>query len=208
MALPVKTLVLETTHLRYAKQLSGRVPLLTIIAAAALVTLYVVALLACWLLTFVGFPGNWLLCAIAAAQFALVSPPSIFHMTGGMLVALGLVAVLGEVAEFAAAALGTARKQGSRKSAVWSLIASIAGGIAGAFVGLPIPLVGSVVGALVGACLGALFGAAAGERLSGRDWRRSLDVGLGALYGRLLGSLAKTLAGAIMVGTMLARLIV
>ncbi len=182
--------------------------MLTFIIATALVTFYVAALLTCWLLTVLGFPGNWLLLVIAAAQFAWVSPPSIFQMTWGVLVALGGVAVLGEVAEFAAAALGTTRKQGSRKSAVWSLIASIAGGIAGAFVGLPIPVVGSVVGALAGACLGALFGATAGERLSGKDWRRSLDVGFGALYGRLLGSLAKTLAGAIMVGTMLASLIV
>jgi len=87
---------------------------------------------------------------------------------------------------------------------VLALAGSLAGGFFGLAVGVPVPVIGSVVGALLFGGLGALAGAVAGERWKGRTLDDSLRVGEAAFWSRLLGTLGKTLAGALMIGVLLA----
>lgn len=77
------------------------------------------ALAAGWLLTLLGMPGNWLIVA-AAALYVLVVPGESRLAIGWPAVALlaGL-AILGEIAELVAEALGVSKAGGSRRSAAW-----------------------------------------------------------------------------------------
>ena len=167
-------------------------------------TLLLILAVVFWALNVVGLPGNWFVFA-AATLYAFLLPSASRHdiSWGSVLALLGL-AVLGEVVEFVAGAWGTTKAGGSRRAAVLALAGSLAGGLFGLAVGVPLPLIGSVVGALLFGGLGALAGAVAGERWKGRTLDQSLRVGEAAFWGRLLGTLGKTLAGALMIGVLLA----
>ena len=174
---------------------------------AVWVILLCLALAAGWLLTLLGMPGNWLIVS-AAALYALVVPGESRLAIGWPAVALlaGL-AILGEIAELVAGALGVSKAGGSRRSAALALVGSLIGGISGLAVGVPVPVIGSLVAAVLFAALGALAGAMIGESWKGRDLDQSLRVGKAAFWGRVLGTLAKTLIGAVMVVVALAALI-
>ncbi len=93
--------------------------------------------------------GNWLIVA-AAALYAWWMPPDSAMAIGWQTVAgLALLAVLGEIVELAAGALGVAKLGGSRRDALLAIVGSIVGSIAGIVIGLPIPLFGSLVAAVV-----------------------------------------------------------
>ena len=115
--------------------------------------------------------------------------------------AMVFLAVLGEIIEFAAGALGTSAVGGSKRSGALSLVGSLIGGIVGMFVALPIPIpiVASIISALLFACLGSLAGAALGEYWAEGKWDSSLKVGHAAFWARLVGTLAKTFCGAVIV---------
>ena len=160
-----------------------------------------------WLSQLVGLPGNWIIVA-AAAAYAWWTPPDTRTAIGwDTVIALGALAALGEVLEFAAAAMGVSKAGGSRRGAMLALAGSIVGGIVGLVVGLPIPVVGSLAAALVFGGLGALVGAMLGEGWKGRDFDASLEVGKAAFVGRLLGTLAKMIVGSVMVVVVLAALV-
>ena len=169
--------------------------------------LLLMILLLGWVLTLLGMPGNWLMVAAVIGYVLLVPESSPADI--GWQVALGLVvlAVLGELLEFLAGALGVAKAGGSRRGAVLALVGSLAGGIVGLFAGLPIPVVGPMVGAVLLAGAGAFAGAVLGEQWKGRSLDDSWRVGWAAFWGRLLGTVAKTTIGAIMVGTTIVALI-
>lgn len=104
-----------------------------------------VVLLAGFLLTVIGLPGNWLI------FFAALGYGFYHDFTGFtvrlLLLLLGLL-LTGEIIEFIAGALG-ARKQ---KASTLATIAAFIGGIAGAVAGTAIlPVVGSLLGAFGGA---------------------------------------------------------
>ena len=160
-----------------------------------------------WVLQLVGLPGNWLI-VIAAAVYAWLLPPDASTAIGWPAVAILLVlAILGEVVEFIAGALGVTRAGGSRRGAVLAIVASTIGGILGIFVGVPIPIVGSLVGAVVFGGLGALVGAVVGETWQGRDLETSLEIGKGAFVGRLLGTVAKMVVCSLLVVVAIAAII-
>jgi hypothetical protein len=165
------------------------------------------ALAAGWFLTLVGMPGNWLIAAAAAAYVLVVPADSVLAIGRPVILVLIGLALLGEIVELAAGAMGVAKAGGSRRSAVLALIGSVAGGFVGILCGLPIPLVGSVLAAVLFASLGALAGAVLGESWKGRGLDDSLQVGKAAFWGRLFGTLAKTLIGSVMAGVVLAALI-
>ncbi|HLA84632.1 MAG TPA: DUF456 domain-containing protein, partial [Thermoguttaceae bacterium] len=119
----------------------------------------------------------------------------------GVVIAIIVLATLGELLEFVAGMLGAAKAGGSRRGAVLALIGSLIGAVAGLFIGLPIPVVGSVVSAVLLAGLGAFVGAVLGEQWKGRTLGESCRIGHAAFWGRLLGTAAKTALGAAMVGT-------
>ncbi len=147
-----------------------------------------------WLLTVMGLPGNWLMVS-AAGFYAWLGPATgTARLEWGMVVALALIAAVGELAELAAGVWGTRRAGGSRRAAVLALFGSLAGAVVGAMMGLPIPLIGPPVAALFGGAIGALVGAALGEHSRGEAAGQSLRVGHAAFWGRLLGTGIKTLA--------------
>lgn len=151
-----------------------------------------------WLMTIFSLPGNWLI-ALSAAVYAWLTPAEsgwgLSWTWVGVLVGLAL---LGEIIEFIAGAMGVKRRGGSRRGAVLAIVGSIAGGMLGATLGLPIPLIGAPVGIIFGASFGAMGGAVLGETWHGKSPEQSLHIGRGAFWGRLFGSLAKTILGTLM----------
>lgn len=169
--------------------------------------LLVLVLLAAWALNLLGLPGNWINVA-ATAMYAWWRPGDERLAVGWWVVgALVGLAVVGELLELLAGAMGAARLGGSRRGAVFAVMGSIAGGLFGAFVGLPIPVIGSVIGVLLFAGVGALAGAVLGELWKGRDWDTSMQVGRAAMWGRMLGTLGKVAVGAAMVVVVLTALV-
>jgi hypothetical protein len=160
-----------------------------------------------WLLQLVGLPGNWLIVAAAALYAWLVGPDASTALGWPTVMAILVLAVLGEVLEFVAGALGVTTVGGSRRGALLAIVGSVAGGILGLFVGLPIPLVGQLVAAIVFGGVGALVGAVAGETWKGRDLDASLEVGKAAFIGRLLGTAAKVIVCSLMVVVTLGAII-
>lgn len=165
-----------------------------------------VTLVAGWCLTMLSMPGNWLIVA-AAALFAWLAPAESFDISWQIVALLLVLAVVAELLEFAASALGATKAGGSRRGAVLAIGGSVAGALIGAGVGLPIPFVGSLLGAVLFAGVGALAGAMLGETWKGRTLAESWKVGQSAFWGRLLGALAKTgIATAMVVITAVAAL--
>jgi hypothetical protein len=161
--------------------------------------LLTLVLLAGWVLTLVGMPGNWLMVAAAAVYSWFVPDASPRDVGWAIVGVLLLLACLGELLEMLAGMLGAAKAGGSKRSALLALAGSVIGGVAGIFVGTPIPVVGQVVAALLLAGVGALAGAMLGEIWKGRTMQQSWRVGQAAFWGRLLGTLAKSLVASVMV---------
>ena len=135
---------------------------------------------------------------VAALVYWYFMPAGRTHFHWGVLIGLAAVAVLGEVVEFAAGAVGATQAGGSKRSAALALVGSLVGGIVGMLVGTPVPIVGSIVAALLGALLGAMGGAMLGEQWKGRTSDEGLKVGQAAFWGRLWGTLGKVGCGAAM----------
>lgn len=144
---------------------------------------------AVWLfLVILGLPGTWLM-VLTTALLA--------WWQGGMfsvytLIALVVLALIGEIVEFFAGVAGTRQAGGSRGSAVGALVGGLVGGIVGTGA-IPIPLVGS----LIGACAGAAIGAFAVEFTGGRSMDEAVRSGVGAGKGRFLGTVGKLAIGGV-----------
>jgi len=175
------------------------------------IILLVVLLILAWFLTLLALPGNWLMVGVVAT-YTLFLPRLQLHEGSSATIgwptvlAIVLLAIVGEALEFLAGALGVAKAGGSKRGAALALVGSMAGALFGMLVGIPIPLVGSLAGALLFAGLGALAGAILGERWKGRDMDESWKVGVGAFWGRILGTLAKTIVGSIILAVAVAAL--
>jgi uncharacterized protein YqgC (DUF456 family) len=149
-------------------------------------------------LTLLSLPGNWLMVAAAAVYAFFISGDSRVVIGWPTVAALVVLALLGELLELAASALGAARGGGSKRSAILAVMGSVPGAMIGAVVGTPIPVIGSLVGVIFFAGLGALGGAMLGETWKGRDLKTSWEVGHSAFWGRVIGSLAKVMIASIM----------
>ena len=175
--------------------------------ALALALLLMAVLLAGWVLTLLGMPGNWLMVA-ATAAYAFFGPADSRAAIGWQVVAsLAVLAALGELLELLAGAAGTARAGGGRRAAMLALAGSLAGGIVGLFIGLPIPLAGPVLAALLFAGLGAMAGAMLGEMRGGKDLRAVWQIGRAAFWGRMAGTLGKLCVGAAMLAIVAVALV-
>ena len=155
------------------------------------ILLLILVLIAGWCMTMLSMPGNWVMVG-AVALFAWLAPEGRLDIEWYTVAVLIVLAVLAEILELVASALGAKRAGGSRRSAVLAIFGSMAGALIGALVGVPIPVVGSLVAAIVFAGVGALVGAMLGETWKGRTLAESWKVGQSAFWGRLLGALAKT----------------
>lgn len=148
-----------------------------------------------WLLNLISLPGNWLAVALVVGYVWLgpeTGRGAIGYGVAGLVFGLAL---LGEIVEFIAGALGASRAGASRKSTIYAVIGSMAGALLGGVMGVPIPIVGSLVAALLFGALGATAGAMYGEWTDGKGWQESWTVGHAAFWGRLFGTLGKIAAG-------------
>lgn len=143
-------------------------------------------LFCCILLIPLGLPGTWVMLGVAVAYGAMTHE-SIGWVT---IVIVGVLAVIGEILEFALAGR-FARKYGGSKRAGWG---AMVGGIAGAFAGIPVPIVGSMIGSFLGAFAGALLFELAGGVRAGA----ATKVATGALLGRVTAAALKVGIGFVM----------
>lgn len=163
---------------------------------------------ALWLgLNLLGLPGNWLILATAAGAWWLIGGPGelgdlgageagepgarMFHY--GVLIALLVLALLGELLEFLMGAAGAAKSGGSKRGAAGAILGAILGGIIGT-IAIPIPIIGSILGA----CGGAFIGAMVGELHGGKQVGHAVQIGRGAAVGRFWGTVAKLTVGVAM----------
>lgn len=151
--------------------------------------------LAAWVSNFFTLPGNWIATGLVVSYYFLAPPDQRISLGVTELVAAPLFALLGEIFEFAAAAVGAKKAGGSTRATIMAVVGSMIGAFAGALLGLPIPIFGSVIAALLFGALGATAGAVLGEWMSGKRWRDTIPVGHAAFWGRLLGTVGKVGAG-------------
>jgi uncharacterized protein YqgC (DUF456 family) len=169
--------------------------------------LLILVLLACWAIDLLGLPGNWLMVAATAVYAYFVPTQSRAALGWKTVVALLVLAALGEIVELLAGSLGAARAGGSKRAAVMALLGSVFGALLGMIVGLPVPLVGSILAAVLFAAVGAMIGAVLGEMHAGRDLDASLRIGKLAFWGRLAGTAGKLFLGAVMVAVVVVALL-
>ena len=146
---------------------------------------------AVWLLLVIfGLPGNWLI-VISTCLFAWWRwEDSVFSIY--TLIAIVVLAGLGELFEFFGGMHGAKRSGASWRGSIAALAGAIAGAVIGTFV-IPVLFLGTVLGA----CIGAGLGAWAIEVSRGRKMEDSVRCGVGAGLGELLGITAKAAIGAI-----------
>jgi uncharacterized protein YqgC (DUF456 family) len=169
--------------------------------------LFVLILMACWLLTLLSLPGNWLMAVLTAVYAWLVPAQSTVAIGWKTVVALFLLALLGEIIELISGAVGVTGAGGSRFGAAMALMGSIVGAFIGVVVGVPIPLIGSIVAAVVFAGLGAMAGAVLGETWAGRDLDTTWRIAKLAFWGRLAGTLGKVIVGAVMIAIVITAIL-
>lgn len=160
-----------------------------------------------WALTLVGLPGNWLMVLGAAGYVWLGPSAGVMQVTWATVVALAVLATVGELAEFFAGMWGAKRAGGSRRAAIFALIGALLGAIAGGIVGVPIPVVGPPIAAVMGGALGALVGAGLAERSRGENTAKSWQVGQAAFWGRLLGTGIKSIIATVMAAVIAVALV-
>jgi uncharacterized protein YqgC (DUF456 family) len=154
-----------------------------------LLALFALVLVGCVALIPLGLPGTWLMLVAAIGANLLPGPRLVGAST---LIAVALVALVGEVLEYTVSARYTTRYGGSRRAG-WG---AIAGGFVGAVIGVPVPIVGSVVGAFVGAFAGAYLAERSRETAEGRVAHGpAARVATGALVGRAVAAALKTGCG-------------
>jgi uncharacterized protein len=162
--------------------------------------LLVVCSVIAWLLNLVALPGNWIILG-GAALFAWLLPEEAGRGVSWKLVlVLAVLALVGEIIEFAAGAAGAAKQGASRRAIALSMVGAIVGSIVGVVAGapIPIPVVGPLVMAILGGAAGAFGGAYLGEAWKGRDETARTAAGRGAFFGRIWGTVGKFAVGAVM----------
>lgn len=152
---------------------------------------------ACVFLVILGLPGTWLMAAFVGLfawwQWDPARAATDQFLGVPVLIALLVLAVLGEVLEFAAGAAGAKRAGASGWGAIGALLGAIVGGLTATFA-IPIPVAGS----LIGACGGAAAGAWLCELAIGRSHEQAVRSGVGAGIGRFKGTLAKLAVALVM----------
>ena len=161
-----------------------------------------------WVMTLLSLPGNWLMVLVVAIYAWLVPDEWRGDVSWAVVLVALVLAIVGEILETLAVAVGTSRAGGSRRAALLGLCGSLGGGLIGALVGVPIPVVGSLVGAVLLAAAGAAVGAYVGEAWKGRTSDESWKVSQAAFVGRLLGTMAKILAASVIIAIVAGAVIV
>ena len=146
----------------------------------------------CTAIVLIGLPGTWIMIAlafgIALLQRLWAPAGSEWLVPWWVFVVAIVIAIIGEVLEFMAGALGAKKGGASKQGMFGALIGGFAGTILGTFL-IPIPIVGSLIGAILGCGVGAVIG----ELRVSPEVRiqDTLKPATGAVVGRILGALAK-----------------
>ncbi len=164
------------------------------------ITLFVLAIIALLLINSAGvimvalqLPGTWVM-LLATALFAWLYWGDGDPIIGGwMLGLLAGLAILGELVEGLAGALGAKGAGGTKRGVALAIALGILGAILGTVF---IPII--VVGTLVGAALGSGVGSILGDLWAGREWKLALKAGGGAAVGRFAGSVGKLAVACVM----------
>jgi len=147
--------------------------------------LLVVVNVVCLVLVLFQLPGNWLMVLTTGLMAWWQWDEGVFSVP--LLVAIVVLAVVGEVVELAAGALG-AKKAGGTK---WGAIGALFGGMPGAVLGtilIPVPILGTLFGASAGAYAGAWL---LERHVAKRDHDEARRSGIGAGMGVLVGTVTK-----------------
>ncbi|MEM8912173.1 MAG: DUF456 domain-containing protein [Planctomycetota bacterium] len=163
----------------------------SIVLALMLVLLCAMA----WLLNLLTLPGNWIAVAFIGIYVWLGPQDGAISISTATVGWAFAVALLGELLEFAAGAVGTKRAGASRRATLMAIVGSMVGAIAGGIVGIPIPVVGPMLAALLFGGFGATLGAIFAEWQDGRPWRENWRIGRAAFWGRTAGTVGKMIAG-------------
>ena len=157
--------------------------------SVALWTVFVLLVLAGMLLNMLGLFGNWLI----LLGLVIVWVSTGFVHFGWLGIGIFIVlAILGEVFEAGASAIGAQRFGGTRGTMVAAVVGAIGGGVLGTPV-LP------VIGTLLGAIVGAFLAAALYEMIqSEKPIAQAAYTGFGAALGKVGGILAKFSMGLLM----------
>ena len=151
-------------------------------------SLLLTLLLVGWFVNILGLPGLWLM-VIGHIGFGFATGWDVY-VGWQSTIAMLLLALAAEAAEFFAGAAGSSAAGGRKRG----MFGAIVGGFIGGIVGTPIL---PIIGTIVGACVGAFVGAAIME-LTDKDTAHSLRVGVGAAKGRFWGILIKLTIGLLM----------
>ena len=144
-----------------------------------------------WLMLVIfGLPGNWLIVTSTCLFAWWRWEDGVFSIY--TLIAIAVLAVLGEMFESFGGMHGAKRAGASRRGSIAALAGAIVGAIIGTFM-IPVLFFGTVLGA----CIGAGLGAWAIEVSRGRKMEESVRCAVGAGLGELLGITAKITAGII-----------
>ena len=169
-----------------------------------LIISYLVALIftflaaGCLILVLLGLPGTWLM-LILAVGVELIDTMWIGsedkETFGWIWIGVcAVLAVLGEVLEAIAGAVGTRKGGGTKRGMIGAIIGGIVGAIA-LTPFIPIPILGTLIGALIGTFVGALIGEMTGRNQVGGG--TMAKAAIGATIGRLLGTMGKFLIGVV-----------
>jgi uncharacterized protein YqgC (DUF456 family) len=144
-----------------------------------------------WLVVVIfGLPGNWLI-VISTCLFAWWRwEDGVFSIY--TLIAIVVLAVLGELFEFLGGMHGAKRAGASWQGSIAAIAGAITGAIIGTFL-IPILLFGTVLGA----CIGAGLATWSLELSRGRKMDESVRCAVSAGLGELLGITAKVTVGII-----------
>ena len=136
-----------------------------------------------WLvLVLFGLPGNWLM-VLSTSLFAWWTwERHVF--SGGTLITIVVLAVLGEVIEFLGGTVGARKAGASWRASLAGILGALIGALAGTMV-FPVPVVGTILGACLGVAVAVwLVETSRGER-SDLSLRRAVGAGIGELIGIL-----------------------
>tara|TARA_R110002049_G_scaffold2750_3_gene21857 strand:+ start:54623 stop:55249 length:627 start_codon:yes stop_codon:yes gene_type:complete len=193
---PLSTIFLASGGVNPTSWWSGWFDAIGPVTAAVLIVALCVA---SWTTNLIAVPGNWIAVAMVGVYVWLGPDQGRVAIGGATLVVTFVLALVGEMIEFAAGAFGAQRAGASRRATAMAMVGSIVGAIVGAVVGLPVPVIGSVLAAMLFGGLGATAGAMYGHWSDGKPWKESWTIGHAAFWGRTLGTLGKMFAGLLIV---------
>lgn len=142
-----------------------------------------------WLATVLfGLPGNWLMVLMTSLFAWWRWEDGVF--SGWTLIAVAILALIGEVIEFLAGMVGARKAGASWRASIVGLFGAVIGAVAGTVV-FPVPIVGTILGT----CLGAGICVWAVEVSRGEQPDISVERAVGAGVGKFLGIVGKFVVG-------------